>query len=155
MKTKNKKTLCALLLVAVGIFSYSLWLPLRPVDIIAVHHRGHGSSAVLVKNFPFTDKGKMSWWLKNKDVLKDKHKIPSPASDGSFVVVFWDFGDGYKETDGYDNLCFNDMKPPMNCIEKNSLLMVRNSENTGSYFVLDSGTYRMNNKGDIVKNKSD
>lgn len=154
MKFKNKKAIFMLSFSVFLLLASALWLSLRPVEVIAVHKDG-SHSYVLVKKFPFTEKGKLKWWLKNKDALKDKYKIPSPASDGSFVVVFWDFGDGYKETDGYDNLCFNDMKPPMNCIEKNSLLMVRNSENTGSYFVLDSGTYRMNNKGDIVKNKSD
>ncbi|WP_294911941.1 DUF943 family protein [Tatumella sp. UBA2305] len=154
MEIINKKILILFFLAVCVTPGYWIWLCLRPVEIVSVHQENNYSD-VLVRSFPPTDKGKILWWLENKNMLKEKHGIPKPGSDGSFVVVFWDFGDGYKETDGYDDLCFNDMKPPMNCIEKNSLLMVRNSENTGSYFVLDSGTYRMNNKGNIVKNKSD
>ena len=154
MKVINKKLFTLFFLAICFLLIYWLWLCLRPVDIVAVHQENNYSD-VLVRSFPPTDKGKIIWWLENKNMLKEKYGIPKTSPDGSFVVVFWDFGDGYKETDGYDNLCFNDMKPPMNCIEKDSLLMVRTSENTGSYFVLDSGTYRMNTKGDIVKNKSD
>ena len=155
MTAKSKTTLCALLLVALGIFGYLLWLSLRPIDIVAVHHREYGFSSILVKNFPFTDKGKIGWWLKNKDMLKKKYNIPKPSSSGYFAVVFWDFGDGYKEEGKYDRRCFTDMKPPINCIDKNSLLMVNNSKNTGTYFSLDSGTYRLNDSGKMVKNKSD
>jgi len=154
MEVINKKILILFFLAVCVLPGYWIWLCLRPVEIVSVHQENNYSD-VLVRSFPPTDKGKIIWWLENKNMLKEKHGIPKPGPDGSFVVVFWDFGDGYKETDGYDNLCFNDMKPPINCIEKNSLLMVRSSENTGSYFVLGSGTYRMNNKGDIVKNKSD
>ncbi|MGE1559991.1 DUF943 family protein [Pantoea septica] len=154
MKVINKKILIIFFLAACVLLGYWIWLCLRPVEIVALHQENNYSD-ILVRSFPPTDKGKIIWWLENKNMLEEKYGIPKHSSDGSFVVVFWDFGDGYKKTDGYDNLCFKDMKPPMNCIEKNSLLMVRNSENTGSYFVLDSGTYRISNKGDIVKNKSD
>ncbi|MFC0139994.1 DUF943 family protein [Erwinia mallotivora] len=154
MKSKNKKVLCASLLIICALPGYFLWLSLRPVEVIAVHQRRNYSD-ILVKNFPLTEQGKITWWLKNKKMLKDLYNTPKPAQDGFFTIIFWDFGDGYKETDGYDRLCFDDMKPPINCIDKNSLLMVNNSKNTGTYFSLDSGTYRMNNKGDIVKNKSD
>lgn len=154
MKSKNKKFICALLLVICALLSYFLWLSLRPVEVVAVHQRRNYSD-VLVKNFPLTEQGKINWWLKNKKMLKDMYNIPKPAQDGFFSVIFWYFGDGYKETDGYDRLCFDDMKPPINCIDKDSLIMVNNSKNTGLYFILDSGTYRINDSGNIVKNKSD
>ncbi|WP_241609543.1 DUF943 family protein [Rosenbergiella australiborealis] len=154
MKSKNKKIICALLLVICALLSYFLWLSLRPVEIIAVHQRRNYSD-VLVKNFPLTEQGRINWWLKNKKMLKDMYNIPKPAQDGFFTIIFWYFGDGYKETDGYDRLCFDDMKPPINCIDKDSLIMVNNSKNTGLYFILDSGTYRINDSGKRVKNKSD
>lgn len=151
MKFKNKIILYASLPVCCALLGYFLWLSLRPVEIIAVHQR-HNYSDVLVKNFPLTEQGKVDWWLKNKEMLRDTYNIPRPAQDGFFTVIFWDFGDGYKETDGYDRLCFEDMKSPINCIDKDSLIMVSNSNNTGVYFVLDSGTYRINNIGKMVKN---
>lgn len=154
MKSKNKKVICALLVISCVLLGYFLWLSLRAVEVVAVHEDGEFSS-VLVRNFPFTDRGKIDWWIKNNAILKEKYNIPEPASDGFFSIVFWDFGDGYKEEGKYDRRCFADMKPPINCIDKNSLLMVNNSKNTGTYFSLDSGTYRINDSGKMVKNKSD
>ena len=57
MIAKIKKTLYVLLLVAVVVFGYCLWLSLRPVEIIAVHQDDNYSD-VLVKNFPLTDEKK-------------------------------------------------------------------------------------------------
>ncbi|SCC65368.1 DUF943 family protein [Kosakonia oryziphila] len=154
MKAKSKKTLRALLLVAIGIFGYCFWLFLRPVEIVAVHQDGN-SSDVLVRNFPFTDKGKISWWLKNKNMLKEKYDVPQPEKDGDFTVIFWLFGDGYKETDGYDRLCFDDMPPPLNCIDKNRVFSVNHSRNMGISFIASGGIYRMRENGKIVKDESE
>ncbi|WP_033791895.1 DUF943 family protein [Pantoea septica] len=152
MIAKIKKTLFALLLVAVVVFGYCLWLSLRPVEIIAVHQDGNYSD-VLVKNFPLTDGKKISWWLKNKDMLKEKYNIPQPKKDGDFTVIFWLFGDGYKETDGYDRLCFEDMPPPKNCIDKNRVFSANHSRNMGVSFIVSGGIYRLKQNGDIVRVK--
>lgn len=152
MKSKNKKVLCASLLIGCALLGYFLWLSLRPVEVIAVHQRRNYSD-VLVKNFPLTEQGKINWWLKNKKMLNDTYNIPKPGQDGFFTVIFWDFGDGYKETDGYDRLCFGDMKPPINCIDKNSLMMVVYSKNTGLYFRLDSGKYYIKENSEMEKRK--
>ena len=154
MKTKIKKNIYALLLVAIGIPGYCLWLSLRPVEIVAIHQDGN-SSDVLVRNFPFTDKGKMSWWLENENMLKQKYNIPQPEKDGNFTVIFWLFGEGYKETDGYDRLCFDDMPPPLNCIDKNRVFSANYSQNMGISFNTSSGIYRMKENGKIVKVASD
>ncbi|MEE4409001.1 MULTISPECIES: DUF943 family protein [unclassified Serratia (in: enterobacteria)] len=152
MKVKIKKSLCMLTLVACVPLGCVLWLSLRPVEIIAVHQRNNYSD-VLVKNFPFTEKERINWWMENKLLLKDKYNIPKPAKDGFFSVIFWDFGDGYKKEEKYDRLCFDDMKTKINCIDKNALIMVRYSKNTGLSFRLDSGVYRMQENGEMVKNK--
>ncbi len=91
MTIKNKKIISLGLLVIIVLLSYWLWLSLCPVEIVAVHREGSHSS-VLVKTFPLTDKGKINWWLKNKEMLKSKYNIPEPDVDGSFTVVFWYFG---------------------------------------------------------------
>ncbi|SCC68433.1 DUF943 family protein [Kosakonia oryziphila] len=151
MTAKSKKTFYVLLLVALGIFGYCFWLPLRPIDIVAVHHREYGFSSILVRNFPFTDKDKIGWWLKNKDMLKGKYDIPKPEKDGSFTITFWLFGEGYKENDGYDRLCFNDIPPPLNCIDKDAVFSVSNSKNLGTIFTTYDGKYQLQKNGDIVK----
>ncbi|MBT0723873.1 DUF943 family protein [Rosenbergiella sp. S61] len=152
MKVNYKTTLFALLFFACLLLSCVLWLSLRTVEIVAVHENDN-HSYILVKNFPLTEQGKINWWLKNKKMLSVTYNIPKPTQDGFFTVIFWDFGDGYKETDGYDRLCFEDMKPPRNCIDKNSLMSVVSSKNTGLYFRLDSGKYYIKESGNMEKRK--
>ncbi len=151
MKAKSKKTLYALLLIGSVLLGYFFWLSLRPVEIVAVH-KDRNFSAVLVRDFPVTDKGKINWWLENKSRLKDKYNIPNPAPDGFFSITIWDFGDGYKEEGKYDRRCFDDMKTSKNCIDKNSLMIIRNSQYNVMSFTLDSGIYQLKN-GEIVKMK--
>ncbi|EIR87473.1 hypothetical protein YPPY46_4383, partial [Yersinia pestis PY-46] len=61
MKAKSKKIICALLLLGSILLGYFFWLSLRPVEIVAIHKDGN-FSAVLVRDFPVTDKGKINWW---------------------------------------------------------------------------------------------
>lgn len=124
----------------------------RRGEIIAVHQRNNYSD-ILVKNFPATDKGRIQWWFENKDKLKTQYNIPQPASYGSFTVTFWLFGDGYQEEGKYDRLCFADMPTKKNCIDKNSLMMVRYAKNTGLSFRLDGGVYRIKGNGEMIKEK--
>lgn len=133
---------------------YLLWSSLRPVKIVAVHENGN-HSYVLVRNFPYTDKGKINWWLKNKNTLKNQYKIPKPATYGSFTIIFWLFGDGYKEEGKYDRFCFEDMKGPANCIEKEAVFSVSNSTNLGIVFTVEDGRYQLKKNGEIVKLKSE
>ena len=141
-----------LLLTACFSIVYISWLFLRPILIVAVHQRSNYSD-ILVKNFPATDKRKIQWWFENKDKLKTQYNIPQPASYGSFTVTFWLFGDGYQEEGKYDRLCFDDMPTKKNCIDKNSLMMVRYAKNTGLSFRLDGGVYRIKGNGEMIKEK--
>ncbi|MBS0910792.1 DUF943 family protein [Tatumella sp. JGM118] len=150
MILKNRKHLTLIILIICILTGYWLWLSLRPVEIIAVHDNGN-HSYILVNNFPYTDKGKINWWIKNKDELKNKYNIPKPSTSGNFTVIFWLFGDGYKETDGYDRLCFEDMSPPLNCIDKDAVFSVSNSINLGTVFTVYDGKYQRKKNGDIAK----
>lgn len=155
MKVKFKKIPTVLLMSCSALLCYSMWLLLCPVKIVAVHEDGHFSS-VLVKNFPFTDRGKIDWWLKNKDMLKSRYGIPKPASYGNFTIIFWDFSDGYKEEGKYDRLCFDDMKTKTNCIEKDAIFSIDRSQNMGTVFtVYNGGNYRLEKDGSIVKEKDE
>jgi len=148
---KNKKFFSVLLLVSGSFLGYVLWRLLSPVEVIAVHQRNNFSD-VLVKNFPFTDRGKISWWLKNKEILKTKYNIPQPASYGNFTIMFWSFGDGYKEEGKYDRLCFKDMKTKVNCIEKDAIFSVNNdSQNRIHFTVYDGDNYLLKENGEVVE----
>jgi len=154
MKIKHNKILFVLLFSVFLFLIYFFWRTLRPVEIVAVHQKDDYSS-VLVKNFPITEKGQINWWLKNKDILKSTYAIPKPSSYGSFTVIFWDYGDGYKEEDKYDRLCFNDMPPPKNCIDKKIVFYVSYSKNSGMYFIVNNEKYYLKNNGKIVRDESD
>ncbi|NIF60161.1 DUF943 family protein [Enterobacter sp. Ap-916] len=149
MELKNKIIISLLLSGGVFLVCY-LWLLFRPVEIIAVHQR-NSYSDVLVSNFPFANKGKIDWWLKNKEMLRTKYDIPKPSSYGSSSVVFWLFNDGYKEEGKYDRLCFNDMATKVNCIDKNTVLTVGNSKRYGTRFTLSDGIYRIDENGRVIK----
>lgn len=149
------KIIFALFVAGWVLLSYWLWLSLRPVEIIAVHHRSSGFSDVLVTSFPPTDKGKITWWLKNKDMLKDKYGIPKPDGNGYFYLTFWLFGEGYKKEGKFDRLCFTDMAPPVNCIEKDRVFSISFSKNRGTIFTVNDGEYSMTRQGKVRKLKGE
>ena len=151
MKLKTKIAIYTLLFVSGLLLGYLYWLSMRHVEIVAAHHRSSSFSDILVRNFPFTDRGRIAWWLKNKEMLKEKYNVPNPNPDGSFYLNVWLFGDGYKEVGKYDRLCFEDMKTKKNCIEKDIVFTVSYSKNMGTMFEAYDGTYRLKNNGEIVK----
>ncbi|WP_016599009.1 DUF943 family protein [Yersinia pestis] len=120
--------------------------------MISVHQRNNYSD-ILVRNFPFTEKGKINWWLENRDMLKAKYSIPKPASDGFYTIIFWDFGDGYKEEGKYDRLCFSDMNTTKNCIEKEKYMTIYKIKNDEPLFSFDGNRYFLNENNKIVKMK--
>lgn len=154
MMSKHWKKLASIILSTFFIAGYFLFQELRPVEIIAVH-QDENFSSVLVKNFPLTDKGKINWWLHNKEMLKSRYNIPIPASYGNFSVVFWLFGDGYKEAGKYDRRCFNDMNTKINCIEKEAVFSVKRFGFREINFATYNGNYRLNRNNEIVFIDSD
>jgi len=157
MKRKYTKIIFPLFLFAFVFITYFFWISLRPVEIVAVHQKDDYSS-VLVKNFPITEKGQINWWLKNSKMLKNHYDIPKPDSDGDFGIVVWDFGEGYKEQGDEskdDRFCFADLKSPKNCIDKNMILYITYTKSSGISFITPNDEYRINKKGELVKDESD
>ncbi|WP_312632913.1 DUF943 family protein [Pseudescherichia sp.] len=150
METSLKVSLIVLSLSFLTLLTYVSWLDSTTVKIIAVHQE-ENFSEVLVKNFPITNAGKIKWWLKNKELLKNKYKIPRPGSNDNFYINFWDFGEGYKKLGKYDRRCFADMKPPKNCIDKTAVFSVENGRDGSIIFTVYDGTYRMDKGGKVKK----
>ncbi|AFC86009.1 Enterobacterial putative membrane protein (DUF943) [Frateuria aurantia DSM 6220] len=123
------------------------------MSIIAIHQRGAGFSDVLVNHLPYSDQGKINWWLKNKTDLKELYDIPRPEPDGWYVVNFWLFHDGYKEDDGYDRLCFDDIKTKAHCIDKDRVFSVQWSQNQGTELTVHDGYYLYDKNGRLRKFK--
>jgi len=157
MKSRNNKILLTIYLVISAVIAYLFWRSLRPVDIVGVHKDG-SYSYLLVKDFPITAKGQINWWLKNTKMLKNHYDIPKPDSDGDFGIVVWDFGEGYKEQGDKskdDRFCFADFKSPKNCIDKNMILYITYTKSSGISFITHNDEYRINKKGELVKDESD
>ena len=156
MQIKNKNTLIMLFFLTCLLMAYLFWLLLRPVKIVDVHKDG-SYSYLLVKDFPITAKGQINWWLKNTKMLKNHYDIPKPDSDGDFGIVVWDFGEGYKEQGDEskdDRFCFADFKSPKNCIDKNMILYITYTKSSGISFITHNDEYRINKKGELVKDES-
>lgn len=156
MNFKNKKNTYILSFLTCIILGYLFWLFLRPVKIVAVHKDGDVSH-ILVKNFPLTDKGKINWWLENEKTIKIHYNVPQSESHKSFTVIFWDFGNGYKEKGDEskdDRFCFSDLLPPKNCIDKSKLFYISSGKDTGISFVTDHAIYRIKKDGELVKMES-
>lgn len=150
MTIKSNKKQRVLLLACSTLLVYLLWLLFRPVEIVAVHSHNTFSD-VLVKSFHFTDKGKIDWWLANRAMLKEQYNIPDPDKDGSFSITFWLFGDGYKEEEDEDRLCFDDMKTKKRCIEKDAVFTVSHNWYNQTFFTTYNGRYMLNSDETLTR----
>ncbi|QLO06690.1 DUF943 family protein (plasmid) [Citrobacter freundii] len=128
----NKRLIAGM--VAAAVCGYVLWQYLTPVEIVAVHN----GDTLLVRNFPYLKSRQIAWWEANKDMIQAKYGIPNKSEDDYYSVVIMDFGEGYRIDRGTDEdsdlLCFDEMSVDARCIEKNSLLWIRFSQNTGLFY---------------------
>ncbi|WP_380182846.1 DUF943 family protein [Kalamiella sp. sgz302252] len=132
---KVKKIFPALVVLS---WLYVVFIMLQPVEIVAVHQNN-----ILVRHFPLTDKGKISWWKRNRVAIKEKFGLPEEYEDsGTKMVYIWDFGKGYEiekpdettffPSDDTDHLrCFEEIKAAERCIRKENLLMFLGRSSTG------------------------
>ncbi|EMH4161148.1 DUF943 family protein [Pluralibacter gergoviae] len=117
--------LFALLLLASGYF----FICNKDVSVIDAHYDG-STAKVIVDRLPLTESEKIAWWEKNQNKILEKYSIPT-GSKIPFLIVILAFGDGYQVEGKEDRLCFADMKPPKNCIDKNILMMIWRTRNGG------------------------
>lgn len=99
------------------------------VSVIGAHYDG-STAQVIVNKSPLTHSDKMNWWKKNQNEIFKKYNIPT-GDKMPFLIVIYAFGDGYQEEDKEDRLCFSDIKPPKNCIDKNILMMIWRTRDGG------------------------
>ncbi|MEP9086304.1 DUF943 family protein [Enterobacter hormaechei] len=134
----------------------SHWGDVYPVKIIDVHRSTDrfGYDDIIVDHFPLTDRGRINWWLSQRDMLKKKYNIPSGQE---FVLTVWDMGGGYlRDSPREDYFCFPDMTSEKNCIEKNKLLRVdaRFSDKNKVNFIIGDNKYVMDKKdGSMTKTR--
>lgn len=144
----NKCFILLLIFVATG-FMYGGYLIFQPVKIIATH-KGQYSWHILVDRFPLTSKGRIEWWQKNKAMIFKSTGV----SEGWLTennIAIWRFGDGYKALEKYDRLCFDDMPPPNNCIEKDRLMYITLTRNGEVSYWLNDTRYIQRKSGELVE----
>ncbi|URQ61474.1 DUF943 family protein [Pantoea alhagi] len=134
------------IIAIVGAFFFSL----KPIKIIAIHQHLNRSD-ILVDRYPWSDKGKIEWWEENKVFLQRKYDIPKSDKTGSYSIAIWAFGDGYKALEKYDRLCFDDMPPPKNCIEKDRLMYITLTRDGEVSYWLNNTRYIQKANGELVE----
>ncbi|WP_250318469.1 DUF943 family protein [Rosenbergiella gaditana] len=114
-----------LLLIVIG------YLIIRKPHVSVVDAHYDGSTAqVIVDKLPLTNAEKINWWRKNKAQILKKYNIPT-GDKIPFLIVIYVFGNGYQVEGKEDRLCFLDVKPPKNCIDKNIRMIIWRTRDGG------------------------
>lgn len=116
-----RKLVILSLAIALCIIGY-LFTVKPNVSIIAAHYDG-STAQIIVNKLPSTDSNKINWWQRNQNEILEKYNIPT-GDKIPFLIVIYAFGDGYQVEGKEDRLCFSDIKPPKNCIDKKILMMI-------------------------------
>ncbi|ORM95838.1 hypothetical protein HA50_19150 [Pantoea cypripedii] len=130
----------------------NIFLKQDDTQVIDVHQDDF-TAAVIVNHLPYFQKSKIEWWIKNKDSIVEKNHITPGNEQKTMNYVIYDFGGGYVEEDKKDRLCFEDMKPPKNCLDKDILMTVMRKREGGTQFIFNDDTYIQDANGKIYKEK--
>ncbi|MDU4094821.1 MAG: DUF943 family protein [Pantoea sp.] len=114
IKYKSLTTILAAILL------FIVYRSIQPVKIIGVHRPGETLAVVIVKNFPLTRHGKISWWENHQQQLQEMNGfINSPENH---IILF--LQTEYKKDSGTDQdsdlLCFKEMPDAANCVSKDN-----------------------------------
>ena len=132
------------------IIAYCILIAVRPAKIVRVDN-----NTVFVENLPMTNKGKLSWWLKNKELLKNKYHIINPPDN--FTVIIMNF-DGYEKLpkgvrDGSidDYTCFDDNNGEQKkCVYNSIAIVVRGSVDGKVFINIGDKTYIQSSDGRVA-----
>lgn len=126
-----------------------LYLNRSQVKIIAIHKDNY-APVVVVDLLPLSDAKKIAWWRdESKNILtnEDDAQIHNRALN----YYIYRFGEGYQESGKEDRLCFDDMKAPKNCLDKDILMIVRYRKNGDIQFDIDDDAYILRPSGELNK----
>lgn len=98
-------------------------------SVIGAHYDG-STAQIIVDKLPLTDSNKINWWQRNQNKILKKYDIPT-GDKTPFLIVVYAFGDGYQVEGKEDRLCFTDIKPPKNCIDKKIIMMIWRTRDGG------------------------
>ena len=144
---KKGISICCFMAGALLIFYY-IFIAV-PVKIIAIHKDNY-APVVVVDRLPLSDAKKIAWWRdesKNIFANEDDAQIHNRALN----YYIYRFGEGYQESGKEDRLCFDDMKEPKNCLDKDILMIVRYRKNGDIQFDIDDDAYILRQSGELKK----
>ncbi|ORM73472.1 hypothetical protein HA48_09145 [Pantoea wallisii] len=146
----NNKILAGLILSAALTGGLYYYVNFRKVYIINVH-QDHYSASIIVDQFPYSDNKKIKWWLSNRQQILEKYKINPFNENGAISYYFYEIGEGYQPLEQQDRICFDDMQPPANCLDKNLLMKIQRTRGNNVIFSSDSGSYLLDKDNKISK----
>lgn len=144
----NRKTWAGLILLialASGIYCY---LNFREVNVIDVH-QDYYSASIIVDHLPYSNDEKIRWWLSHQQQITLKYNIKAFNENGSITYYFYALGEGYQPLEKKDRICFKQIQPPANCLDKNLLMKIQRTQDGGVMFSLDSGNYTVNKDNEM------
>lgn len=139
--------------ITLSLCGFLLYLCFIPVEIIRVD-----GSIVYLKHMPFTNKGKIDWWNKNREMLKRDY--PGIVNQNDFNVILKNFEntvrlpDGSNDGDREDYNCYDDIKGNENCIFKQPVVRINGNSSHGTFFSLDHELYLQKPDGKLILLKS-
>jgi len=144
----NYKRIGAFLILLLAV--YFIWIAERPTKIVRVD-----KGEVFVEHLPMTTEGKLNWWLKNKELLQNKHHIINTPDN--FTVIVLNFG-GYEQLpkgsrDGSidDYTCFDDTNNEhKKCVYNSIALVVRGSVDGKAFINIGDKTYIQDSDGKVT-----
>jgi len=140
-----------LVMLAMVIVSYLFFN--RQDVVLEGGHQTDWSATILVNRLPVTESASIEWWVKNQQRIIQKYQFRANNPKGTLDYYLFAFGAGYVAEDDKDRLCFTDMPPPKNCIDKDLLMSVSTTGDGSTEFRFDDAVYTRDKMGNIAKVK--
>lgn len=140
-----------LILLPLGYITY---LNKRPVKVLATYE-SYSVLDILVNDLPYSTEKKIQWWHNNKSIILKKKNIKEAYDGGPKYYVFFEFDGEYKEEGKEDRLCFDEVPPPKNCIDKKRLMSASLNINKQWIYSIGDKSYKLNSNGKITENSKE
>lgn len=140
-----------LLIITIVLYGY---MNNREFQVIDAHH-GEYTAQILVNHLPLSTSESIDWWVNNQSAILTKYKIRPSNAGGPWYIKIFSFGDGYQESGREDRLCFEDVPPPKNCIDKDILMSIDRTRDGETKIRRRDAIYILTKEGGITKSKND
>lgn len=147
-----KKKILLLIIVLSVTVGACFYMNNKDVKVIDAHHNGWTAS-IMVDRLPNFQRESIEWWLNQKSAISAKYHFKADNPKGYLDYYIYAFGEGYQEEGKEDRLCFDEMNPPKNCIDKNLLMVVLKTREGNTQFRFDHGVYIQTSNGKIIRTK--